>query len=121
MATFEEYENPDFRFLPKDPDAPNQKCYEASRQFDILPNMSGPLTGAYAILGKEETLGQKLGDSSADDILYLARRVKKLRSKISDLREIIDMIYDVKYCGKPLEEVAKAYIKLQKEKQVKIA
>jgi hypothetical protein len=44
-----------------------------------------------------------------------------MRQKISDLKEVIDMIYDVKYCGKPLEEVAKSYIKLQKEKQAKIA
>ncbi len=61
MATFEEYENPDFRFLPKDPDAPNQKCYEASRQYDIFPQAHNPHqqlnADAYAILGKEETLG----------------------------------------------------------------
>lgn len=44
-----------------------------------------------------------------------------MRQKISDLKEIIDLIYDVRYCGKSLEEVASSYIKLQKQKQQRIA
>ncbi|TNV79405.1 hypothetical protein FGO68_gene5328 [Halteria grandinella] len=76
--------------------------------------------GAYAILNKESNLGEKLGDATADDVLYLARRVKKMRQKIVELRDVIDVIYDVKYCGRGIEEVARRYIEGQREKERKV-
>lgn len=65
-------------------------------------------------------MGQKLGDATADDVLYLARRVKKMRQKVTELKEVIELIYEVKYQGKTLEEVAKSYLSRQKEKEAKI-
>jgi hypothetical protein len=34
-----------------------------------------------------------------------------MRQRVADLKEIIDLIYDIKYCGKSLEIVAKEYIR----------
>lgn len=61
-----------------------------------------------------------MGDATADDVLYLARRVKKMRQKVAELKEIIELIYEIKYQGKPLKEVAKRYIAQQKAKEAQI-
>lgn len=113
MYEFEEYEKPEIWFLPKDEGAANEKCLQAARAFEIHPQLVNRdrLTGPYAILGRDQTLGERLGDATADDVLYLARRVKKMRQKVGELSEIINVIYDVKYCGRSLESVAREYIK----------
>jgi hypothetical protein len=121
MTEFEEWIRPETHFLPEDLNKKYEKCLEAARAYDVFPEMANPynLQGAYAVLGREKALGDSLGDATADDVLYLARRVKKMRQKISELKEVIDLIYEIKYCGRSLEEVARWYIKAQKEKERK--
>ena len=120
MYDFNDYDRPELRYLPKDESnnfyGKTTNPLEQAKQFDIFPVLNNtmkplnPEQGPFAILGKEDTLGMKLGDATADDLLYLAKRVKKMRQKVLDMKEIIDFIYDVKYCGKDIASAAKEFM-----------
>lgn len=63
------------------------------------------LKGPYAILGREDALGLKLGDSTAEDIVTMANRAKKLRETVRSMKDVVDVLFDLKYRGLSVQEV----------------
>jgi hypothetical protein len=63
MYDLEEFERPETRFLAPDADVVNNtKSLEEARRVSVFPSVNNPqgpdtLTGPFALLGKEETLG----------------------------------------------------------------
>ena len=55
-------------------------------------------------------MSTKLGDATADDIIFLAKRTKKLREKMRELKEVVDLVFDLTYCGKSADEVGKKFL-----------
>ena len=43
-----------------------------------------------------------------------------MRQRVAELKEVIELVYEVKYCGRSLEETAKGYVMRQREKKEKI-
>lgn len=48
----------------------------------------------------------KLGDATPEDVVYLAKKVRKLQGKVNDLYKVIGMIFKVKYCDEDISKVA---------------
>ncbi len=67
------------------------------------------MKGPYAILGREDALGLKLGYSTAEDIVTMANRSKKLREQVRNMKDVVDVMFDLKYRGLTVEEVTKRY------------
>lgn len=56
----------------------------------------------------EEKHGEALGDATADDVIYFARRAKEMRAKLLILKKDVDALYDMKVNGRTLDDVLRS-------------
>eukprot|EP00347_Sterkiella_histriomuscorum_P009990 403339104 len=71
----------------------------------LQPQNPNQYEGPYALLGKEDTLGQRLGDSVAEDVVFLAQRSKKIRKEVLKMKELVDALFELQYCSKHPQEI----------------
>ena len=54
---------------------------------------SSQVTYPFATLGREEAFTLKLGDATPDDVIYLARRIRKLQNRVAEMGTVVNLIY----------------------------
>ena len=59
--------------------------------------------GPFVIKNKEEMMGERLGDGTADDLLYLSMKTSAMRKELEDLSEIVNVVFGLMYCNKGVE------------------
>ncbi|CDW74634.1 UNKNOWN [Stylonychia lemnae] len=96
--------------------AKRQQNLELRRSFFMPGYEKEEFGGPFGILGKEDQLSVKLGDSVAQDILYMAKRSKALRKEVLQMKEVIDVLYDLQYNNQEPKNIVKR-IKVQQKQQ----
>ena len=51
-------------------------------------------------MNKDESMGFRLGDATADDVLFFARKIKNLKKQLLDIKDIVDKVHDLEILGK---------------------